>query len=55
MVGLRDPEWLQGALNVPIGIFLRYGMIENIAKSKAMICHTGALRYRMLEEPVGRR
>ena len=38
VVGLQDLEWLQGALNVFIGLFRWYGMVENVAKHKAMTC-----------------
>ena len=48
-----DIEWLQGALNVLIGILWRCGLVENVAKSKAMTCQPGAIRYRMLEESEG--
>ena len=36
VVELQDPEWLQGALNVLIGLFHLYGLVANVAKSKAM-------------------
>ena len=32
----RDPEWLQGDLNVLIGLFRWYGLVSNVAKSKAV-------------------
>ena len=31
-------EWLQGALNVLIGLLCWYVMVVNVAKSMAMIC-----------------
>ena len=44
MVVSLDQEWLQGALNVLIILFWRYGLVANIAKSKAItVCqaHSG--------------
>ena len=38
MVVLQDMEWLQGALNVPIGLFFQYGLVANVAESKSMTC-----------------
>ena len=55
VVGSQDPEWLQGALNGLIGLLRRYGLVENVAKSKAMASHPGTLRYGMLEEGLVRR
>ena len=53
MVGLRDPEWLQVALKVLIGLFHRYRLVENATKSKAMTCQPGTHQSIMLEEAVG--
>ena len=36
LLGYQDPEWLQGALNVLIGLFWNIGMASNVAKSKIM-------------------
>ena len=55
MVGLRDPEWLQGTLGVLIGLFRRYGLVANVENSKAITFHPGTLRSRMSEEAVGKR
>ena len=49
-----DPEWLQGALNVIISLFRRFGLLSNVEKSKATTCQPGALRYWMSEEAVGK-
>ena len=35
------PEWLQGAPNILIVLFWWYGMVANVAKSKAMTCQPG--------------
>ena len=53
LVGSRDPEGLQGALNVLIGLFRKYGLVANIAKSKDMMCQPGDIQYGMSEEEVG--
>ena len=53
IVGLRDPEWLQGDLNVLIGLFLRIGLMANIDKSKTMMCQPGMIRSGILDEAVG--
>ena len=51
-MGLWDPEWLHGALNVIIGVFRRYEQVANISKSKAMTCQLVSIWYGMLEEAV---
>ena len=52
MVGSRDPEWLQVALNVLIRILRRYRLLANVAKSKAMTFQLSALLSSMSEEAV---
>ena len=52
MAGSQDPELLQGALNVLISLFSRYGLVANFAKSKAMACQPDTLRSWILEEAV---
>ena len=34
LIGSREPEWLQGSLNVLIGLFLRIGLMTNVANYK---------------------
>ena len=36
MAESQYPEWLQGAINMLIGLFWRYGLVAKISKSKAM-------------------
>ena len=48
MVVLRDPVLLQGALNVPIGLFFQYGLVANVAESKSMTCQMGTLQSGMM-------
>ena len=43
MLGWQDPEWLQGAMIMCIGLFCRYGLLENVVKYKSMTCHPGTL------------
>ena len=38
LLGLWDPEWMQGALNVLIGMLHWIGLVVNIDKSKTMTC-----------------
>ena len=45
----RDQEWIQGALNVLVGIFWRIGLTANAAKSKMMTCQPEAVRLEMSE------
>ena len=47
MVGLREPELLQGAINVFIRLFRRVGLMENVATSKTMMCPPGYF-YQMI-------
>ena len=51
-LGSQDPEWLQGEINVLIGLFRQYRLVVKVAKSKTMTCQTGTLRYGMLEGAV---
>ena len=37
LVGSRYLEWLQGSLNMLIGLLRQYRLVDNTAKSKAMI------------------
>ena len=50
MVGSRNSDWLHHAMNVLVGLFRRYGLAANVAKSHTMICHPSALRVGMSEE-----
>ena len=50
MVGSGDSDWLQHAMKVLIGLFRRYGLAANVAKSCTMTCQPGVLRAGMLEE-----
>ena len=52
MVVLWDLEWLQGALNVHISLFFRYGLLGNAVKSKVWSCKKGTVWYGMSEEVV---
>ena len=50
MVGSHDPECLQHAMNVLVGLFRRYGLAANVTKSRTMTCQPGTLRPGMSEE-----
>ena len=54
LLGFHDPEWIQGVLNVLIGLLRRIGLMGNFAKSKMMTCQSGAIRLVMSEEVVER-
>ena len=43
MVGSRDSDFLQHAMNVLVGLFRRYGLVSNVSKSRTMTCQPGAL------------
>ena len=45
-----DPEWIQGVINILIGIFPRLGLIANVAKSNTTTCHPGEICTGMSEE-----
>ena len=54
LVGSPVPCFLQGSLIVLIGLFRRYGLLDNVAKSKAMMCQPGVIQSGMSKEAVGR-
>ena len=49
-VGSRDLDWMYHAMNIPVGLFLRYGLASNVAKSRTTTCHSGALRVGISEK-----
>ena len=50
MVISRSSDWIHHAMNVLVGLFKRYGLAANVAKSRTMIFHPGALRAGKSEE-----
>ena len=50
ILGSHNQEWLQGALNVLIGLFWRIGLVAKISKSKKIMCHPGSIRSAISEE-----
>ena len=52
MVVSRDPDWLQHAMHVLVGLFRRYGLAANVSKSRTMTCQPDVLRAGMSEESV---
>ena len=50
MIGLSDTEWLQGDINVHIGLFRRVGLMANIEKSNTMNFQSGGFRMGVSEE-----
>ena len=43
MVGSCNLDWLQHTMNFLVGLFRRYGLDSNVAKSRTMTCQPGAL------------
>ena len=43
LVRSQDPKWLQGALNLLIGLFRKIGLMDNVSKYKTMKFQTGAI------------
>ena len=50
LLGSREPEWIQGALSILIGMFWRIRLASNVAKSKITMCQLGAIGPGMSEE-----
>ena len=50
MVGSHGLDWLQHTMKILVGLFRRYGLASNVAKSRTMTCQPGALRAGMLED-----
>ena len=53
IIGSRDTEWIQGPLNIRIGLFHRIDLMDNTDKSKTMMCQPGEIRPGILGEAVG--
>ena len=49
-LGSQDPEWLQGSLNVLIGLLWRIILADNVAKSKTVTFQTGTIISGMSQE-----
>ena len=43
LIGSQDTKWIQGDLDVLIGLFRRFGLITNVEKSKTMTSQTGMI------------
>ena len=41
MIGSRGSEWIQGSINVLVGLFIRIVLITNVSKSNTMTCQSG--------------
>ena len=50
MVGSHGLYWMQHVMNVLVGLFRRYGLAANIAKSRTMTQQSGALRSGISED-----
>ena len=38
MIESRDSEWIHHSMNVLFGLFWRYGLADNVAKSRTIMC-----------------
>ena len=54
MIGSREPECPQGAINVLIRLFRRFGLISNVEKSKTKTCQPGVICTGISEEGFSR-
>ena len=50
MIGSKDLEWIQGAINIIIRLFRRVGLMANVEKYKTMTCHPGVICMEMPAE-----
>ena len=50
MVVSREPDWLQHVMNILVGLFKRFGLVANFAKSCTMTYQPGALWVRIMKE-----
>ena len=48
MVGSCNPDWLQHATNILVGLFRSYDLVANIFKSRTITCQPNALWTGML-------
>ena len=46
-IALRDPDFLQKALDMLVKIFQRTGLEINTAKTQAMVCTPGKIRVQL--------
>ena len=52
-IGSQKLEWIQGDINVLIGLFCRIGLMAKFSNSRMMTCHPGTIRLWMSEKAVG--
>ena len=50
LIILRDPEWIQGAVNILIRLFLMVFLMANVEKSNTLTFQSGAIHIGMLDE-----
>ena len=53
LIGLGEPEFIQGDLNVLIDLFYQILLTANSTKSNMTTCHLGMICLEMSEEAVG--
>ena len=50
IIGSREPQWIQGAINALIGLFIRVGLLVNVSKYKTMNSQPGEIHTGVSEE-----
>jgi len=55
LLGSRDAEWLQQALDVLVDLFMRLGLYTNTTKTVTMTCTPGYIRTHQSDTTYGRR
>ena len=55
LLGYRYPEWLQGDLNILIGMFWCIVLVDKFTKSNTISCQTVSIISGMSQEAFGRR
>ena len=45
-----DLEWIQNAMKVLVGLFIRHVLADNVAKSRTMTCQPRSLRAEISDE-----
>ena len=53
IIGSWFLEWIQGSLNIFIGLFCQIGLVDNFVDSKTMTCQLGSIWSVISEEAVG--
>ena len=55
LIGSREDQWLQQAMDVLVGVFRRVGWAANVGKTKTMTCFPGSMRTGLSNQAYERR